>query len=284
MLSGEEYIKKAQKQESKWVWKDHEKIFDYYQSAGKSFKYEKKYELSANAFMKAGDTAIYLKNTYDAIDSYNESSNMYNKIDDAKNANIMKNIVLKLYLENNQLSSAGKIMQDFAEQSVKNYNYNGAIDEYLCAIKYYEADDKKHSVATCLMKLAVLYVEVEKYIDAVELYEKMISQYNDGLTKFKVKEYQFYAFICKLATICSDNIDEQTYECEELLETYSSLNPTFLNSIEYEICNMLLSAVKNQNESEIDYAVGHIGGRSQINIELLTKITDRLKEQTSSLR
>ncbi|ATZ80332.1 soluble N-ethylmaleimide-sensitive factor (NSF) attachment protein [Bodo saltans virus] len=251
-MSGDELYKKAKKHEDKWFYKDDDAIYDGYMRAGHAYRYEKKYKQSADAYMSAGDNAIRSKNKYDACIAYTNCAEMYLKNNDQEKADIMTNIICKMHIENNDLFSAGKILLESANRLNDKQQYQEAITKYNQALQYFEAEDKAQSSNACMIKLAEIYTEINNFEEAIKFYDKLIDAHLDGLAKFKLKEYQFCSFLCRITLINNDNKLEQLDEYLEILDSYLAQNPNFQHSTEHEICRILLSAMADEDVELID--------------------------------
>jgi len=76
-----------------------------------------------------------------------------------------------------------------------------AMHAYEVAADWYGSEDAKALANNCVLKVATIAAQLEKYEKAIEKFEYVASQSLDNqLTKWSVRDYFFKAGLCHLAT------------------------------------------------------------------------------------
>jgi alpha-soluble NSF attachment protein len=286
MLTGIEYQKKAEKYENKWFNKDYDEIYELYANAGKTFRYEKNINSAIKMFLKAGNIASRLKNISYACESYVECVHLYKKINDYEKSENFLEVICNLYISNNQITYAAKLLMSFADDLIELKKYEEAIPKYKLALQYFDTEDIKQSLLTCKIKLADAYTKIDKFNDAFGLYENISLSCMGCVLKFQAKQYNFLAFLCKLALVENNKKMENMSMCSEILESYIELNPDLKYTLELEICENLIQSLESDDEEILDICL-EISQNSTIkilNIPLFEKVIVLLRHQINNLR
>lgn len=255
--AADEYMKKADGKANALFFKDLDGAFDLYVKAAGVFKADKNWRAAGDAFMKAGDTAMKLKNPGDACSSYTDCAKCLKRVD-MKSAKAAMDQAIRLNIENNRLPQAARLLKDWAEACEGDESWDEALDAYKRAQQYFNAEDQSQAALGCLAKMATIYVNCDRFAEASKTYEAVGMKYVDGPLKFQAKEQFFRAFICRLATITPENAMEGSAEARDQLDTYLGLDQYFRNTREAEACGLLLEAVEDSDEAKFDEAVGNL--------------------------
>lgn len=254
MSSGDEYFKKAEGKVGKFFFNDYDGAYDLYIKAAGFYKADKKWDRAGEAFMRAGDLAMKLKNQGDAASSYAECAKCLKKID-AKKATAAMDQAIKLNIENNRLASAARLLKDFAEALEQDGHFDDALVQYKRAHDYFGAEDQAQSANSCLLRMAGIYGQLDRFEDAFKMHEKLGTTYAGGTLKFQAKEQFFRAFLCRLAMMTGDNKIEMGSEARDALDFYIATDPYFRNTRESEACESLLVAVDEADEAKFEDVV-----------------------------
>ena len=79
--SADEYMKKAEGKATAFFFKDLDGAYDLYIKAAGVYKADKNWRSAGNAFMKAGDTSMALKNPGDACSAYTDCAKCLKRVD-----------------------------------------------------------------------------------------------------------------------------------------------------------------------------------------------------------
>ena len=254
-LTGEELFTKAEGKINRILFNDHEAAYEYFIKAGGVFKSERNWLRAGDAFMRAGDMSMKLKNAGDAAQSYTESANAYKKVDISKAQSVMQQAI-QLNLENNRLSGAAKLLKEWAEALELDGRSDDAVAAYTRARQYFEAEDQPQASNACTLKIAKLNVDLKKYVLAAKEYETVAFRYTEGPLKHQARESFFKAFLCRAALVKPDNATETVAAAREALSTYCVADLHFPRSREEEVCNLLLEALDESDEDKYQEALG----------------------------
>lgn len=196
--------------------------------------------------------------------------------------NSLLEMILKLYVSTHQFAEIGKISQEVAEKYYRDENYVISIKNYKKASEYFMMVEQYASFINCTIKLAELYIKMNDYEEAFELYCAL--QNNKIIVKHKMKEYQFHAFLCKIAMFRRDAKDELIIECEILLASYVESETYFNNSNEHELCKMILDTIANENEKQVQMCINFANDNMLRSTELFHKAMTRIIDQINDIR
>ncbi|CCW66364.1 unnamed protein product [Phytomonas sp. Hart1] len=243
-MSAESVYRSAEKKVNGFFFNDYEGAQELFDRAATLFKLEKNYTRAGEAFMRAGDCAVKLKDYFSSGKCFADSANAYKKVD-MKKANEMLDIAVKVYMDGNQLDSATRLIRDFAETLAEQGATMEAIPYYERAMRYFDAEDQKAQSQKCMIAMAGIYGENDHFEEALRYYECIANDMVSGPMKFKSRDYYVRAVLCRLALVSNDNRFEKTEECRDALGHYLSSDIYLKNSREYEFLELLLDAVSD---------------------------------------
>mmetsp|Transcript_26570 Transcript_26570/g.82129 ORF Transcript_26570/g.82129 Transcript_26570/m.82129 type:complete len:284 (-) Transcript_26570:138-989(-) len=255
--SADEYMKQAEKKATAFFFKDLDGAYDLYIKAAGVYKADKDWRGSGNAFMKAGDTAMALKNPGDACSAYTDCAKCLKRVD-MKGAKAAMEQACKLNIENNRLPAAARLLKEWAEALEQDEQWDEAIDAYKRARGFFNAEDQPQAANGCLLKMAGILASADRFDEAAKAYEDLGFKYAEGPLKHQAKEQFFRSFICRLATITPDNSMEKGAEARDALDVYLGTDSYFRNTREAEACEMLLQAVEDSDEGKFDEVIGNL--------------------------
>lgn len=256
-MSGDDFMKKAEGKANAFFFKDLDGAFDYYIKAAGCYKADKQMRQAGDAFMKAGDTAMRLKNYGDAMQSYADAAKLLKKYD-VKTAQACMEQAVKLNIQDAKLSNAARILKDWGEALEAEDMNVEALAAYEKARQYFETEDQAQSATIVRSRIAQVYLNLGRYEEAMNTFEKLGNSYTEGTLKFQAKGMFFMALLCRLATIKPDRLTEGCAEAHDALDAYLATDGYFRNSREAEACDMLISAMENTDENQFDEAVGNL--------------------------
>jgi alpha-soluble NSF attachment protein len=279
-LTGEEYFKKAEGKINRMLFNDYEGSFDNFQKAAGVFKAERNWLRAGEAFMRAGDLGMKLKQPGDAAQMYTESAGCFKKCDIQKATVVMQQAV-QLNLENNRLSSAARLLKEWGEALEAEGRLEEALPQFQKAMQYFEAEDQTQSGISCLQKIAKINADLKRYIEAAKIYETIGIKYSEGPLKHQAKEQFFRAFLCRAALVTPDNSTETIASCRENLESYCALDIHFPRTREQEVCERIIEVLEDQDEDKYEDIVGMMHELRMLD-DLKTAIMQTIKGNMST--
>lgn len=234
--------------------KDYDKGYERFIAAGAQYKLDKAYLKAGEAYMRAGDCAIKLKNQYEASQAYVDSANAYKKVDMGQ-AKTMLKLAIDMNIENNRLAAAAKLEKEFAEALEKDGSLSEAIEHYRKAAQYFHAEDQPQAAVGCRAKVAALLGELDKFMEAAELYEEIGEFYTSGPMKHQSREPYVRALICRAALINNENRGELSAECAETWTAYTQRDPNLRYTREAEFIAKVLEAAEENDVEKFEDAV-----------------------------
>jgi alpha-soluble NSF attachment protein len=255
VLTGEQYMKKAEGKINKWMFNDHDAAFELFTKAAGTFKADKHWLRAGDAFSRAGDMSMKLQSQGDACMSYTNSAQMYKRCD-MKKAHAAVDITVTLNIERNALGAAARILKEWAEALELDGRPADALAPYKRAHQYFNAEDQPQAANGCLVKMAKIYGETDKWQDAVALYEQLGRNYAEGALKHQAKEQFFRAFLCRCALVNPDNRTEKANEARESLDAYVVADVYLRNTRELEFAEGIAEAVEEGDEDGFDDIIG----------------------------
>mmetsp|Transcript_27169 Transcript_27169/g.31337 ORF Transcript_27169/g.31337 Transcript_27169/m.31337 type:complete len:282 (-) Transcript_27169:56-901(-) len=253
-MSADEFFAKAEGKCNKMFFKDFDGGYEYYLKAAAQYKLDKNYERAGESFMRAGDCATKLKNSAEACQAYTDAATAYKKTD-LKKASVMLQIAIQINLESNRLQSAARLEKDFADALEGDNQLEEAVEHYRKALQYFEAEDQAVSANTCLVKIANIKGQMDKFEECIELYEELGNKAVNGPLKHQAKEFFTRAMLCRMALVENDNRTEKSAECAEALDTYETIDMYLRNTREAEFLHMCVEAVESQDVEKMELAV-----------------------------
>lgn len=234
--------------------KDYDKGYERFTAAAAQYKLDKNYTKAGEAYMRAGDCAVKLKNQYEATQAYADSANAYKKVD-MNQATTMLKLAIEMNIENNRLGAAAKLEKEFAEALEKDGQIKDAIVHYGKAHQYYHAEDQPQAAIGCKSKIAQLYGDLDNFTECIKLYEEIAAFYVNGTLKHQSKEPFIRALICRTALITNENRSEMAAECAEAWSSYTAQEPNLRYTREAEFITKLLESVEENDVEKFEDAV-----------------------------
>jgi len=219
---------------------------DMFTRAGNSFKIDKKWDKAGLAFTKAAESYIS-KN--EVAQSYLSAALCYKKIQNTKSAVHYIKQAIEFYTEEGRFSIAAKHQKEIAELYEEGSDIENALAAYQTAADYYEAEGSTNTANSCLLKVALLSLQLERYDAAIEVYEKIAARsMNNSLLRWKVKSSYLCAGLCYLAT-------GDLVAAERAIEKYMDEDATFASQRECRFLQDITTASKEYDTEAFTKAV-----------------------------
>jgi alpha-soluble NSF attachment protein len=182
-----------------------------------------------------------------------------------------------LYQDEGRFSIAAKQQKEIAELCEKELDFEGAIDEYKAAADMFDGEDSTSSSNACLLKVALFSAQLERFKEAIEIYEKIAAKSIDNnLLKWSVKDYLFRAGLCHLAL--GDFVG-----AKRAIDKYEEMDQSFQSSREGKFLREVLDAVEKYDVESFTNAVVEFDSITKLDswkTSVLLKIKNQIKGKT----
>lgn len=210
--------------------------------AANSFKMAKKWPGAGQCFCRAAELQLQLGSKHEAATHYVDAGGAYKKADPQEAVNCLSKAV-EIYTDMGRFTIAAKHHVSIAEiYESELADMDKAISSYQQAADYYKGEESNSSANKCLLKVGQYAAQLERYDQALEIYEQIaMSCMDNSLLKYSAKDHFFRAAVCHL---CVD-----TLNAEQALARYEELFPQFADARE---CKLLKSLVQACEEEDAD--------------------------------
>lgn len=279
-----ELIKGAEKaQQKSWFSSPkYDEAGDLYEQASTQFKLVKKPREAGDTMMKAAEMSEKSSSggQLDAAQRMITASKSYKKVDAQLAVDALTRAVA-IFAANGRLHSAAAQEKEIAKLYEEELSSpERAMESYRRAAEWY-ADEESHATAnSCKLKVATFAAQLERYSEAIELFEKIGEEsLNNQLSKWSVKDYFLKAGLCWLAI--PDDVGARS-----ALERYLDWDPGFRNTRE---CKFLDDIINDVSQGDIQAFTDHIADYDQISqldnwkTTLLLRIKGQISEAEEDL-
>jgi len=251
---------------------------DLFTKAGNSYKLAKKNDLAANAYIRSIDCYLKLGSKHEAATAYINAAGCLRKVNPTEAVNCLKKAI-EFYTDEGRFAMAAKHMKDTAELFEQEADFERALDAYQQSADLYEGANSSSTANSCLLKVAQLSAQLEKYSRAVELYEQVAAASMDGLTKWSVKDYLFKSALCHF---CSGDL----VAAKRALDKYSDMDPSFTATREHKLLQEITKAMEEFDIEAFTNAVADFDSVSKLDTwktTMLLRIKNSIKEEDPSI-
>lgn len=266
VIEAEKTLKKG------WIWGGSkvEDACDLYIQAANKLKFQKKYEEAAKAFVEAAKLQEKQKNDYDEADCYISASKCMRKVDLKETIKLLEKAI-QIFLKLGRLQTAAKYQNEIGEIYEKELmDLENALKAYRLASEWLGIDDTppRGVSITNDITLAKTCVQLGKYQEALDLYEKVALHYIQGQYKYLAREYILMTVLCAL---CIDD----SVRASKTLQTFINEDSVFSASRE---CDLLLKIIKCYVDRDSESFTNEVNGYDKtstldgIKVTLLLKI------------
>lgn len=209
--------------------------------SGNLYKASLQVENAMAAYNRAVDCYIKLQNNNDAASTKALAANVIAKTQSELAAEYFCE-ASKFIIDEGKLSIAARYLQQAAELYDRFGNNEMALQCYKKMIDYCDIENTAIQ-KKCVVRFAEILSEVEKYDDAVNVYERLIQESMENhLLRFSVHEYCYMALLC---IACKND----TVGVEKKITEYCQINPAFENDYRHKFITEILAA---WNENDVD--------------------------------
>ncbi|KAJ2685055.1 vesicular-fusion protein S17 [Coemansia spiralis] len=228
---------------------------ELYEQASNQFKLSKKMREAGEAMEKAAQMSLKLNEPDDAAQHFITAAKAFKKSYPQQAVSMLQQAVTIL-TERGRFHIAASHQKEIARTYEEDLsNLADAMRAYQLAAEWY-ADEGSSALANgCLLKVASFAAQLEKYAQAIEIFETIAEGSLDNqLAKWSIKEYFFKAALCRLAV--PDEVG-----AAEALERYKDLDPSFGTTRE---CLFLSKIVVDITNGDIQSFTNHIAEFDQV--------------------
>lgn len=209
--------------------------------SGNLYKAALQVENAMKAYDKAVECYIKLQNNNDAASTKALAANVIAKTRSELAAEYFCE-ASKFIIDEGKLSIAARYLQQAAELYDKEGNNEMALQCYKKMIDYCDVENTSIQ-KKCMVRVAEILANAEKYDDAISTYERLIQEgMENHLLRFSVHTYCYMVLLC---IACKNDV----VGVEKKITEYCQMNPAFENDNHYKFITEILVA---WNENDVD--------------------------------
>lgn len=298
-MSAESTFKEAERKINRYFFRDYDAAQDLFSQAAARFKLEKNYLRSGEAYTRAGDCAVKVDDTFAAGKLYADAAAVYRRVDLAKAAAVLE-VAVQMQVSNNRLSAAAQLLREYAEELAEQGGSSSssgttaanesrhvpssldAIPYYEKAARYYHAEDQKSQEQKCMVAMAKIYGEHDKFDQSLAYYERIANMMVSGPLRFQAQDYFLRAMLCRLAMVTNDARVERSEECQEALNHYMDTDMYLRDTREAEFLQQVIDAVSTSDIEKFEDAVAMLNDMRKLD-EWKTHVLLVVKNNMESL-
>ncbi|CAI2355030.1 unnamed protein product [Caenorhabditis sp. 36 PRJEB53466] len=227
-------------------------------AGGNLFKMAKLWKEAGEAFLEAADVhARQGDSKHECATQFAEAANCFRKVQPERAVECLEK-TSEIYTDMGRFTMAAKNHVSIAElYETELPDKEQCVKHYQQAADYYKGEEQKSSASKCLVKVAMYSAEMEKYSQAIAVFEEIAFYEADHSTlKYAAKGHFFQALLCHL------NVDP--INTQQALQRYENASPAFSDSRECKFVKELLAALEEKNEETFTEGVA--------NFDKLTKL------------
>ncbi|GAA5842974.1 hypothetical protein JCM5353_001030 [Sporobolomyces roseus] len=211
----------------------YEEAHDLYQSAGNSYKIDKRFKDAGDCFVRAAEMALKMEEKDDAANDFWTASKAY-KLSNPELAVASLQKTIQLYKEKGRFRQAADREKEVATILMsEGGDLNGSLEAFESAGDLYSSEDASASANACYKEAAELCATLQLYPRAIGHFERVASQsLGSALTKYGVKEYYLKSGLCWLATA-------DVVSTKRAIDNYCTTDPTFASTRECQFLNAI---------------------------------------------
>ncbi|KAJ0401906.1 hypothetical protein P43SY_003523 [Pythium insidiosum] len=248
----------------------YEDASDFFEKAGNQYKIAKKWQESADAYIKCAECQMRLKENSRAAQFYQNAADALSKVNPTDSIEYFKHAISML-CDAGRFTNAAKLQKQIAEIYEGQDNMEEALENYQQAADYFNGENQQSSANNMLLKVAQLSAQLERYDGAREIYESIAkSSMESNLLKFNAKNHLLNAGICALAA-------KDLVLIQMKWQEYQEIDYTFADSREGKFLQAMMQAFEGFNADAFADAVYQFDTISKIEPWKIT-ILLRVKE------
>lgn len=218
---------------------------DYYEKAANMYKLGKKWDLAGEIFEKSALCYISSKNNISSARQYQSASLAYKLGNNFEKSIEALKLASNIYVEESQMSLAGKSMRDLSELQENSADLEGALESLTSAIEYLESANEPLTASGLKPRAAVLAAESGQFQLAANLYEESASK---ATISQSVIDFYFRAILCHLRS-------GDTVEASKSLERIGGKSSEFALSAEFIFIDSVIKAIDSMDQQAFEESV-----------------------------
>ncbi|KAJ2162756.1 vesicular-fusion protein S17 [Coemansia sp. RSA 552] len=228
---------------------------DLYEQASNQFKLSRQMYEAGEAMLKAAQMSLKLGEKDDAAQRFLSAAKAFRRSRPEQAVEALSQAVA-LLSERGRFRTAASHEKDIAKICEEELSDpDRAMKAYELAAEWYGTEDSPALANSCLLKVASLAAQLEKYGRATDIFESIAEGSVDNqLTKWSVKDYFLKAALCRLAI--PDDVGTAN-----ALERYKDLDPGFQATRECKFLEELVDAIK---KSDLQAFTDHVASYDNI--------------------
>ncbi|KAL2651871.1 hypothetical protein R1flu_019999 [Riccia fluitans] len=228
---GDDYERRAANEVHGWGMfsGDYEKAIQFLEKACSFYKPSKAFEKLAAAQMKIARCFLKMGNVEGGASTYVSAAKHYKRIQQRGAVTCLSRAAM-LFEEIGELSAAGRYYQELGEMSEAEGKISESIGHYRKAGEVYLANESIVLSNQCRSKVAKQAAELERYEEAITIFEALAKDAVSSGASKKTKEMFLYAGLCRL---CSSDCEGAAVK--QALRGFQEVEPTFTTSRESKI-------------------------------------------------
>lgn len=216
-----------------------------------------------------------MQSKHEAASNYVNAANCYKKSNVPEACNSLKTAV-EYFTDEGRFAMAAKHQKELAEIYESEMDWEQAMESYQVAADFYEGEGSTSAANGCLLKVAQIAAQLEKYEKAIEIYEQVAkNSLENNLLKWSVKEYYLKAGLCLLAS--GDGIGAQN-----AIQRFKETDPTFSGQRECTFLQDITAAYEKRDVEEFTQAVVEYDSISKLDqwkTSILLRIKNSIKNE-----
>lgn len=261
----------------------YEDAADLYEKAANQYKLAKAWVEAGETFMKLAEVHVKLESKHDAASCWVEASKAFMKVEKQNAVRCLQQAV-SLYTDMGRLGMAARQLREIAEVLEKEGNKEEAIMFYEQAGDLFHTENSTSEENKCNLKIAQFAAELERYPQAIDLYEQVArASVDNNLLKYSAKGYLLNAGICQL---CSADL----ITIRAAIERYKDIDVSFDSSREAKLLEDMADAVEAGDVEQFSTAVAEYDNLSRLDpwkttmlVRVKRKIQSRVEVEEEDL-
>lgn len=258
-----------------------EEACEFFASAARRFRVASRWQDAAECYSKCADLQARMGSVHEAAIYSLDAAACFERVDPAEAIVFMRNAI-SLFCELGRFGTAGNLQVEVAELYEQDRNWEEALEQFRQASDYFTGDGRALQADQCLMRAAHICAVVERFDDAVELFEKLAaSALTDNLLKFNAPDLLLRGALCLMA-------DGDLERLEDKLNEWADLDRTFAVSREFLfVCDAL--EVLQEDPPSLDEFVRHCYNFDNVQpfdawcLKLLRRVKEAIDERVKEL-
>eukprot|EP01105_Mastigella_eilhardi_P005846 TRINITY_DN17548_c0_g1_i1.p1 TRINITY_DN17548_c0_g1~~TRINITY_DN17548_c0_g1_i1.p1 ORF type:complete len:356 (-),score=105.39 TRINITY_DN17548_c0_g1_i1:61-999(-) len=271
----------AEKKMKSWFGGDQkfEEAADMFAKAGNLYKVSKNMNDAGHAYCRAAECQLKLKSNHDAANHYVSAAGCLKKTNVAEAANCLR-LAIDLLVDAGKFGIAARHQQELAELYEQDNDLENAMLSYERAADFFEGDNAISRANPCLLKVASHAAQLEKYDDAIALFEKVATTCLDSnLLKWGAKDHFFRAGLCHFAK-------GDTVGARRAIQNYQNQDVSFGSQRECKFLLQIADAFESYDLDAFTNAVVEFDAITKLDpwkTTVLMRIKTRMREESGAV-